>query len=112
MSKFAWSWFVIMCALLIALGVIFAPTGQPLSFEEPLAAVRGWVAQVLDDGPRLTGIAIGDHACAVIGGTLVHEGSVIGEATVIRIERNQVHFEKDGRKWTEGVGSRPGANRT
>jgi len=112
MSKFAWSWFVIMCALVIALGAIFGPTSQLLSSEGPIATIRGWVAHALDDGPRLTGIAISDHGCAVIGGTLVHEGSVIGEAKVVKIEKNRVHFEKDGTRWTEVVGSPPASGRT
>jgi len=44
-----------------------------------------------------------DRPAAVIGTRIAHVGDVIAGAKVIRITRDTVEFEKDGRKWTQSV---------
>ena len=102
-DKFAWSWLIIVCAVLIAARVVVGTTEESFSLAKPFAAVRGFAAKALNDGPRLTGIIIGSHASAVIGGEIVYEGSVIGDAKVIKIETDRIHFEKNGKRWIEEI---------
>lgn len=108
MNKLAWSWIIIMSVVSIATGVALGTPEQPLSLAEPVEAIREWVASVLHDGPRLTGIIIGSHASAIIGGKVVREGNTIGNANVVKIEMGHVHFETKGERWIETVGSKPG----
>jgi len=110
-DKLAWSWIIIMGVVLIATGIVLGTPEQPLSLAEPLGAVREWVASALHSGPRLTGIIIGNHASAIIGGDVVHEGGVIGNAKVVKIEMDRVHFETKEKRWIEKVGSKPGNRR-
>jgi hypothetical protein len=45
-----------------------------------------------------------DNPSALIGRELVHEGDSIDSVEVVRIGRSFVEFEKDGRRWSQGVG--------
>ena len=49
-----------------------------------------------------------DEASAVVGGQIVHEGEMIKGATVIRIDRDSVEFEINGKRWTEKVRNESG----
>jgi hypothetical protein len=44
-----------------------------------------------------------DNPTAVLGAGIVHEGDVVSGAIVIKINKNSVEFEKDGKRWTEKV---------
>lgn len=44
-----------------------------------------------------------DNRSAVIGTQIVREGDTISNATVIKINKNSVEFEMDGKKWTQDV---------
>jgi hypothetical protein len=44
-----------------------------------------------------------DRRFAVIGTQTVQEGDTIEGATVTKINRNSVEFERDGKRWTQGV---------
>jgi hypothetical protein len=44
-----------------------------------------------------------DNSCAVIGDQIVHEGDKILDAVVIKINKNSVEFEANGKKWTQKV---------
>lgn len=41
--------------------------------------------------------------CALINIELVHEGDIRNGVKIVRIDRNEVEFEKDGRRWTQRV---------
>lgn len=57
---------------------------------------------------QVTAIAYSkDNPSAVMGSRIVHEGDTIDRVKVIKIERGKVHFEKNGRKWAQGVGVAP-----
>ena len=44
-----------------------------------------------------------DNPTAVVGSAIVHEGDMVSGATVIKINKSSVEFEKDGKRWTETV---------
>ena len=67
--------------------------------EEPAAAAAAVKAGVI------SGILYSDdNPSALIGRELVHEGDSIDSVEVVRIGRSFVEFEKDGRRWSQGVG--------
>jgi CheY-like chemotaxis protein len=41
--------------------------------------------------------------CALISVELVHEGDVRNGVKVVRIDKDEIEFEKDGRRWTQKV---------
>lgn len=45
-----------------------------------------------------------DNAAALIGPRIVHEGDIVGGVTVIKVHKDKVEFEKNGRRWTQTVG--------
>jgi hypothetical protein len=44
-----------------------------------------------------------DEASAVVGDRILHQGETIQGATVIRIDKDSVEFEMNGKRWTEKV---------
>jgi hypothetical protein len=44
-----------------------------------------------------------DRSSAVIGTQIVHEGDVILGATIVKINKDEVEFEKDGKTWTQKI---------
>lgn len=46
-----------------------------------------------------------DNPAAIVGQDLVHQGEMVFGVKVSRIFKNQVEFELDGKKWTQGVQS-------
>ena len=44
-----------------------------------------------------------DNPAAIIGILIVHEGDSVYGATVVKIERDSVIFEKNGKKWQQPV---------
>ncbi len=44
-----------------------------------------------------------DKSSAVIGSRIVHEGDEIRGASIIKINKNSVEFEMDGKRWTQEV---------
>jgi hypothetical protein len=47
-----------------------------------------------------------DKSLAMIGANLVQEGQQISGATVVKIEKDSVEFEMDGRRWKQTVSER------
>jgi type II secretory pathway component PulC len=63
-----------------------------------------------DETPELmvTGIIYGENnPSAVIGDRLVHEGDTVSGATVVKINREGVEFEKEGVRWIQAVKQTP-----
>jgi hypothetical protein len=48
-----------------------------------------------------------DGPLAMIGSALVQEGQRVSGATVIKIDRDSVEFEMEGRRWRQTVSERP-----
>jgi hypothetical protein len=44
-----------------------------------------------------------DKPSAVIDSQIVHQGEKIGGVTVVKINKNNVEFEVDGKTWTQEV---------
>jgi hypothetical protein len=44
-----------------------------------------------------------DDPSAIIGSEILHEGDKVSGATIIKINKNSVEFEMNGRKWTEKI---------
>jgi hypothetical protein len=44
-----------------------------------------------------------DYPSAVIDGQIAHQGEKISGATIVKINKNNVEFEMNGRKWTQEV---------
>lgn len=58
----------------------------------------------------VTGITyVEEEPSAVVGYDIVHEGDTIHGVKVVKIYRDKVEFEKDGKRWTQEV--REKANR-
>ena len=58
---------------------------------------------------RIRGIVSSDGSfTALIDGLAVREGESIYGVTVVRILQDEVEFEKDGRRWTQGLNAAPG----
>ena len=47
-----------------------------------------------------------DHS-AVIDGEIIHEGDVVHGANVVKIDRGEVEFEKNGKRWRQRVQEQP-----
>jgi len=45
---------------------------------------------------------------AMIGIEFVREGDTIGDITIIKIDKDKVEFEKNGKRWTQGLNEPPG----
>ncbi len=44
-----------------------------------------------------------DNPSAVVGTQIVHVGDIIAGATIVKINRKSVEFQKDGKTWTQSV---------
>jgi len=49
-----------------------------------------------------------DGFCALIGIEVVREGDTIDGITIVKIHPDKVEFEKDGKRWTQGLNETPG----
>ncbi|MBN1393008.1 MAG: hypothetical protein JW947_09430 [Sedimentisphaerales bacterium] len=48
-----------------------------------------------------------ENSCALINQDLVHEGDITNGVKVVKINRDEVEFEKDGQKWTQKILANP-----
>ena len=44
---------------------------------------------------------------AMVGSILVHEGDMVGDVRVVKIEKDKIHFEKLGIEWSQTVQDPP-----
>jgi hypothetical protein len=51
-------------------------------------------------------VSSGDSFTALIGTQAVREGDSIDGVTIVKIYRDRVEFEKNGKRWTQGLGGR------
>jgi hypothetical protein len=62
--------------------------------------------------PRRRGVVTGilytiENSSAVIDWHVVKEAQTVYGATVVKIDRTEVEFEKNGKRWKQRVGQRP-----
>ena len=84
-----------------------------------IAAMIGyyvWTAKENDEVRKLlapeptvvTGISYAEEdPSAIVGYDIVREGDMIHGVRVVKIYRDKVEFEKDGKRWTQGVREKP-----
>jgi hypothetical protein len=80
------------------------PEPYPVTLRDPMQASLAAAGQ--EGGSNLTvkGIVYSeDRASAVVGNQIVHQGDKILETTVVKINKNNVEFEMNGKKWTQEV---------
>jgi hypothetical protein len=67
--------------------------------------------QVSSKSPKrgtITGILYsGEKPAAMINTDIIYEGTVINNIRVLRIDPKKVHFEKNGKIWTQAMHQRP-----
>ena len=80
------------------------PQPYPVALRDPTQFGSATAAVTRTDGLIVKGIVYSqDDPSAVIGTRIVHEGDKILDATVVKINRDSVEFESDGKKWTQKV---------
>jgi hypothetical protein len=88
------------------------PAPYPTTYRDPMQP--GSTITTYTDTERLETGKIGrltirsivyseDNPSIVIGGRIVHEGQTVLGATVIKINKDSVEFEADGKRWTQNV---------
>jgi hypothetical protein len=79
------------------------PAPYPKTLRDPMQFGSAKV-QMYGGGLIIKGIVYSeDNPSAIIGSQIVHEGDEVSGATVIRINKNSVEFEMNGKKWTQKV---------
>ncbi len=81
------------------------PLVYPANLRDPM---RKASEQGLAAGPAGDVIVRGivwseDTPAAIIGTQIIYQGQTVNDATVVKISRDSVEFEKDGKKWTQKV---------
>jgi len=89
------------------------PEPYPTKLRDPMRLVPEETAQTEKTEQTETGKTIEiivksilyseDNPSAVISGRIVHEGDKIRNASVIKISRDNVEFEMNGKRWTQKV---------
>jgi len=86
------------------------PAPYPTKLRDPMRLVPVEVPQTEQIETRKTIEVIvksilysEDNPSAVIGGRIVHEGETIRGVSVIKISRDNVEFEMNGKRWTQKV---------
>ena len=63
-----------------------------------VAESKGFVTK---SGLNVSAIVFSDNPCAIVNGQIVKVGEVIDGAEVVKIEKEQVEFSRDGESWTQ-----------
>ena len=50
-----------------------------------------------------------DSFCALIGSEVVREGDIIDGIKIVKIHKDKVEFEKNGKRWTQALNETPGS---
>ena len=86
------------------------PAPYPTTLRDPMRLVPVEVSQNDQTETRkTTGLIVKsilyseDNPSAVISGRIVHEGEKIQDASIIKISRDSVEFEMNGKRWTQKV---------
>jgi hypothetical protein len=96
--------------VIIALAIIWSPFIK--ASGDGIANIRGVGRAILCSLPTTTTpmyrfvtaiLYSEDKPSAVIGNQIVHEGDIVQGLNVVKIYKNKVEFEKNGRRWTQSV---------
>jgi len=75
-----------------------AEVGEPVTTKRTV--VTGTVFYSGDDQSE-------EERYAVIDGGIIHEGDIVHGANVVKIDRGEVEFEKNGKRWRQRVQEQP-----
>jgi hypothetical protein len=80
------------------------PEPYPAALRDPMQAGLSAGGQGGDGGLIVKGIVYSEEgSSAVVDNQIIHQGEKISGATVVKINKNDIEFEMDGRKWTQKV---------
>lgn len=80
------------------------PDPYPTRLRDPMQLGSVTIAQTETGKLMVRGIVYSeDNPTAVIDDQIVHEGDKILDATVVKINKNSVEFEINGKRWTQKV---------
>lgn len=94
-------------AAVLAFSLLY-PAASPVSMAAPdNSATELSESEVFAEG-LVSGIVFSDdRPAAVVGNQVLYEGDVKNGVTIVKITKEQVQFEKNGRLWTQEVQSIP-----
>lgn len=72
---------------------------DPMQFGSVSTATQGDIGNIIVKGI----VYSEDDPSAIIGTEIVHEGSKVSGATVVKINKDSVEFEMNGKRWTQKV---------
>jgi hypothetical protein len=101
----------VLVALLAVVCGIWAVLFRTNLMPDQKATVNEFIKDLLGVKPKglVGGILSGeDGFTALIDTQVVSEGDTIDGIKVIKIHRDRVEFEKDGKWWTQGLNETPG----
>ncbi|MFZ0033595.1 MAG: hypothetical protein WAK60_01225 [Sedimentisphaerales bacterium] len=94
-------WLAVLAALGVLLVVCIGHRFRPNS-KVTAGTVATAANNAIFNKTALTGIVYSeDNPSAIIGGKIAKEGDIINGMKVVKIHRDGVEFEKDGKKWTQ-----------
>ena len=98
---------LIAAAIIIVLAfTLLFPANSPASavrYATDANATDAQKNEIYAEG-LVTGILFSnDRPAAVVGSQVLYEGDIKQGVTVVKITKDKVHFEKDGRLWTQQV---------
>jgi len=80
------------------------PAPYPQDLRDPMKEGSGSSPTAVSGDVVVRGIVWSeDNPAAVVGTAVVYQGQTVNGATIVRISRDSVEFEKDGKKWTQSV---------
>jgi hypothetical protein len=81
------------------------PEVYPTTLRDPMQFVKVITDTQTDtDEIEIKGILYSEEdPSAIIGTEIIHEGGTVSGATVVKINKDSVEFERDGKRWTQKV---------
>jgi len=81
------------------------PEAFPTTLRDPMQFGKVPTDTQTDtDNIEIKGILYSEeNPSAIIGTEIIHEGGTVSGATVVKINKDSVEFERDGKKWTQKV---------
>lgn len=81
------------------------PEAYPTTLRDPMQFGKVPTDTQTDtDNIEIKGILYSDeNSSAIIGTEIIHEGGTVSGATVVKINKDSVEFERDGKRWTQKV---------
>ena len=98
---------VLILLILVAVGFLMAgrlKSPNDNNSQETKQPVNSKVSKGI-----VTGIVSSEEGFgAMVGTVFVREGDTIDEITIIKIHRDKIEFEKDDKRWIQGLNETPG----